>query len=105
MSQPKVLGGVDLSAATAADVFSSSANGDTFAVIICNRNTSTATIKLGLSTTSATFANATYLEYNTKVAAESSIHITGLCIENTYYLVAESDLSSVNVVAVGWEKA
>lgn len=102
MSAPKLLGGVSLSAATAANVFDAVTAAKTFNVRFVNRNTSTATVKLGLSTTSATFANASYLEYNQEVPANGTLELTGIAC-NTEYLVAESDIASVTCVAYGIE--
>ena len=104
MATPKNLGGVDLSAATAANVFTGSTNGNSFSVTLVNRGAVNATVKLGFSTTTATFEAANYIEFETVVPAKGVLERTGLIIEdNTFFFVAESDVTSVNVTAYGME--
>ena len=47
--------GVDLSATTAANVGQAGSNGGTYTVVFTNRGTSSANVRLGLGTGSATF--------------------------------------------------
>lgn len=103
MAAPKVLGRVDLSAATAANVFASPLNGASFSVSVTNRGTTAAKIKLCLSQTTATIENAGLLEYEFSLSASDTLERTGLCIESGYFLVAESDAANISVVAYGWE--
>lgn len=105
MSSPKKLGSVDLAAATAVDIFQGSAAGGTFTVRICNRSTTVAaTVKLCLSTVTATIQNANLLEPNTVIPPQGTLESTGLVWENTAdFIVVESDVINVNAIAYGWE--
>ena len=105
MSAPKKLGSVDLSAATAADIFQGSANGGTFTVRMCNRSTTvTATVKLSLSTVTNTIENVNLLEAATILPPGGVLESTGLIWENASdFIVAESDVANVNAIAYGWE--
>ena len=105
MSAPKKLGSVDLSAATAVDIFQGSAAGGTFTVRICNRSTTvTATVKLSLSTVTATIQDANLLEAITEIPPGGVLENTGLIWENASdFIVVESDVANVNAIAYGWE--
>lgn len=101
---PKLLGSAAASATTATDIISPSSplhDGYTFAVTICNRNTSQATVRLGISATSATFENANYILYDYVVPAKGTLQVTGLAMEGTKYLIYYSDIASTNCLAYG----
>ena len=102
MASPRNLGGVDLSAATAANVFTAPATGASFSVTMVNRGAVAATVRLGFSSTSATFEAANYIEYDVVIPANGVLERTGLVIENdTTFFVAQSDVVSVNATAYG----
>lgn len=104
MAAPKNFGGVSLSASTPANVFQGPSAGASFSVTVVNRNAGTATVRLGFSETSATLDNGNLIEYDVTIPPNGVLERTGLVIEdNTYYFVAESDVTSVNVTAYGWE--
>lgn len=102
MATPKT-GGVDLSAATAANVLTAGTNGGTFNCRICNRGTGTATVRLGKSDTTATLENATLLVYDIEIAAKGFHDETGIVLEGGDFLVAYSDVTDVNAFAFGWD--
>lgn len=104
MASPKNLGGVDLSAATAANVFTGSTNGNSFSVTVVNRGTVDAKVRLGFSGTTATFENANFIEFDVTIPAKGVLERTGLIIESSsFFFVAQSDVTSVNVTAYGLE--
>jgi hypothetical protein len=99
---PKTLGGVDLAATTAANVFQGSASGNKFSITAVNRNATVIKLRLGFSSTTATFENAKYIEYDVSIPAYGVLERTDLIIEDeTYYFVAYSDTANVNVTAYG----
>ena len=99
---PANLGGIDLSATTAANVFQGSSTGNKFNVTAVNRNATAIKLRLGFSTTTATFEAANYIEYDVTIPAYGVIERTDLYIEDdSYFLVAESDTANVNVTAYG----
>lgn len=96
--------GVDLSAATATNVVQAGANGGTYSVLFCNRSsTVTAKVRLGISVTTG-FETARYLWYDETVLPHDSIEWSGIPMKATEYIIAESDVTSVNVVAMGFDK-
>ena len=100
---PTVLGRASPNAATATDIISPGSperTGCTFAVHIVNQNTSTATVKLGISSVSATFQASGYLLYNYEIPAGEYLQVTGLALD-TEYLVYQSDIASTSCMAMG----
>lgn len=97
------IGGVDLSAATAANVLQAGTSGGTYSCRIFNRGTVDATVRLGKSDTSATFSNATLLVYDIVIPAKGWHDESGIVLDASDYLVAESDVTSVNAFAFGWD--
>ena len=100
---PKVLGRIAASATTATDVFgpgSPERTGATFCVHILNRNANAASVRLGLSSTSATFEATGYLLYNSSIPSGGWIQVTGLACDNDY-LVYYSDVADTTCIAMG----
>jgi len=100
---PENLGGVDLSAATAANAFAASGANYKISVNVVNRNATAIDFKMGISDTSATFENANYLEYNLSIPAYGVLERTNLGLQDSKYLVAESDTANVTVTIHGTE--
>ena len=96
--------GVNLSAASAADVGQAGANGGTYTVQICNRTASTVEVQLGVSATSATFENERKILQAETIAANGSLtYAPVVCLANEY-IVAESDTTDVNAVMMGHDE-
>lgn len=93
--------GVNLSAATAANVGQAGSSGGTFSVTICNRGTSSVTVRLGLGTSSATFQDARYLLYDETLAGKSSMTLAPVVAEANDYIIAYSSAASVNAIMMG----
>lgn len=98
------IGGVDLSAATAANVLTAGSSGGTYNCRIFNRGTVNATVRLGKSNSSATLENATLLVYDIVIVAKGWHDETGIVMDNGDFLVAESDVTNVNAFGYGWDK-
>ena len=96
--------GVDLSATTAANVGQAGSSGGTFSVTICNRGTSSVTIRLGLGTGSATFQDARYLLYDETLAGKSSMTLAPVVAEANDYIIAYSSAASVNAIMMGHDE-
>ena len=105
------LGVADLAATTDTTVYTCPT--DTFSVVsisVCNRGATTATIRIALSS-SATPADADYLEYDTDLLAKGVIERTGIVMDNNQqaggvggkYLIVRSSLTSVSAVVMGIE--
>jgi len=71
-------------------------------VTICNRNATSVTVRLAL-TSSATVTDNSYLEYGTTIPANSVLERTGLVLSAGQLLVVYSSSSSVDAVAYGIE--
>ena len=71
-------------------------------VTICNRNATSVTVRLAL-TSSATDTDNSYLEYGTTIPANSVLERTGLVLSAGQLLVVYSSSSSVDAVAYGIE--
>ena len=93
--------GVNLSATTAANVGQAGSSGGTFSVTICNRGTSSVTVRLGLGTSSATFQDARYLLYDETLAGKSSMTLAPVVAEANDYIIAYSSAASVNAIMMG----
>jgi hypothetical protein len=99
------LGTADISATTNTTLYTCPA--DTFAVAtvsICNRGTTSATIRLALSA-SATPSAAEYLEYDTELVAKGVLERTGIVLDAGKNLVVYSNSASVTAIAMGIETA
>ena len=96
--------GVDLSAATAANVGQAGSSGGTFSVTITNRSTSGVTVRLGLGTSSATFQDARYVLYDEPLAAKSSLTFAPIVAEANDYIIAYSSAASVNALMMGHDE-
>ena len=96
--------GVDLSATTAANVGQAGSSGGTFSVTICNRGTSSVTVRLGLGTGSATFQDARYLLYDETLAGKSSMTLAPVVAEANDYIIAYSSAASVNAIMMGHDE-
>lgn len=71
-------------------------------VSVCNRSSSTVTIRLAVSTTGAPNA-ADYLEFGTQILANGVLERSGIVLQTGYRLVAYSSAVDVNVVVFGIE--
>lgn len=99
------LGASDLSATTNTTVYTVPA--DTlaaFCVNICNRNTSSITVRLALAA-SGTPSAGEYLEYDTVIMGNGVLERTGLVLDAGKLVVAYSSTANVSVVVVGIEEA
>lgn len=103
---PKIFGQITLVAATSADVFESPSTGAAFSVKIVNdSSTTTAKVKLSLSSVTATQdATGRLLPDDHEIAPKGFVTLTGLTIESGKFLVVESDISTdVNAIAYGMQ--
>jgi hypothetical protein len=99
-----VLGRSDLSAATNTSVYTvPSAKLAVVNVSICNRGSSTASVRLAVST-SGTPGAGDYIEYDQPVISAGVLERTGLVLAAGTVLVAYSSGASVSVVAYGFEE-
>ncbi|WP_136420285.1 hypothetical protein [Herbaspirillum sp. ST 5-3] len=97
------LGASDLSATTNTSVYTVPASKvATVSVSICNRNATSVTVRLAVST-SGTPNDADYLEYDTTIDANSVLERTGIVMDETKVLVAYASGTGVSVVAYGFE--
>lgn len=104
MASPKVFGRVNLAAATAVDVFTSPTGGASFTLRIVNANAATATIQASISGTTATIeSEGNIIAPTQKLAPGGFIELTGLAIESGFFVVVESDVTTVSAMAYGWE--
>jgi hypothetical protein len=71
-------------------------------VTICNRNPTSVTVRLAL-TSSATITDNSYIEYGVTIPANSVLERTGLVLTAGQLLVVYASSSSVNAVAYGIE--
>lgn len=88
-----------LAAATPVNVVTGGSLGSSCSVNVCNHGTVEATIKICLSSVSATIQNAGLIE-SYKLPPGEAIERTGIIVESGYYVVVESDVT--NVAAQGW---
>ena len=98
-----ILGTADLSATSNTSVYTVPAT--TFSVVtvsICNRSSSTVTVRLAASTSTSP-ANAEYLEYNTQVLANGVLERSGIVLDTGKRIVAYSSAADVSVVVYGIE--
>ncbi len=99
-----LLGAVDLTATTNTTVYTVPASKTAaFSVNICNRNSSTITIRLALAAT-GTPGVTEWLEYDTPISGNCVLERTGLMLNTGKLLVAYSSLANVTVIAYGVEQ-
>ena len=100
MSQPKVLGAVDLSAATPTNVFAALTDGAMFNLRLTNRGSVDATVEVSITSVSATITLSGIVTYGQVIPANGTFEITGLAVL-TEYCVVQSDVANVNAIAYG----
>lgn len=106
MAQPRVLGRVDLSAATPVNIFASPTAGASFTVRIVNDNAVEVFLKLCLSDTTGTIQTKGQLIPDSfALDANTALVVSGLTIESGFFCVVESSSASVNANAYAWEAA
>lgn len=102
----KRLGAVDCNGTvgTAETIYDCPTSAVVSTVVICNRGSSAATYRVGVSTTSS-YADAGYLVYGATVAANDSVFLTlGITLDSTNsYLLASASTTDVSVSAFGDE--
>ena len=97
------LGIADLSATTNTTIYTCPSSTFTVAsVSICNRNSSTVTVRLALAATGTPSAGE-WLEYDVQLLANGVIERTGIVMDAGKVLVAYSNSANVSVVAMGIE--
>jgi hypothetical protein len=99
------LNGVDLTTTAATSVYTCPVT--TFGVVsvsICNRSATAVTIRLALTTSSATPANSDYLESDASISANGVLERTGIVMTAGNQLVVTAGTGNVvSVVVVGIE--
>jgi hypothetical protein len=69
-------------------------------IVVCNRNTSSATYRIGTDTTAGTPANEEFIVYDAVIAANDSVCLTlGVCLDPQKYLRVSSSASTVGFSA------
>ena len=100
-----ILGSSDLSANTNTTAYTVPA--DTYSVVtvsFCNRSSSTAQVRLSVSTNATPGANE-YLEYDTSVGPNGVLERTGIVADASKQIVVRSSIASVSAVVMGIETA
>lgn len=98
------LGAVDLAATTNTTVYTVPASKTAaFTVNVCNRNTSSVTVRLALAAT-GTPGVTEWIEYDTPLGGNGVLERTGLMLDSGKLLVAYSSTANVSVVAYGVEE-
>ena len=97
-------GRVNLTAATAANVVQAGASGGTYNVEILNASGSAAVVKLGISSSDATFEPAGMLINDLSLADDGQATFKQIVLEANEYIVGESDTTNVNMVAMGFDE-
>lgn len=100
-----LLAKANITQSTIVDVYTVPAStATTFNVSVCNRNGSTANVRLALSDSSGTQNDDEYIEYNTPISSYSVLERTGLVLQAGKILTVYSDTDNVSVVVFGIEK-
>lgn len=97
------LGASDVGATTNTTVYTCPAN--TYAVVslnICNRGSTSAAIRIALST-SGTPTAAEYIEYDVDIFASNVLERTGIVLSAGQNIVVYSSAANISAVAVGIE--
>lgn len=98
-----LLGQAALAAATNTTVYTVPVGNFTvFSVSICNRGTTTATIRMAIAA-AATPTTAEYIEYDTQISANGVLERTGLMANAGKLLVVYANTANVSVSAFGIE--
>jgi hypothetical protein len=72
-------------------------------IVICNQNSSSATYRIGYSTTTS-FAAASYIAFGTTIAANDTHYLTfGPTLPAAGYLLFSASATTVNAIAFGCE--
>lgn len=98
-----ILGQASLTAGTNSTIYTVPAT--TFSIVsvhICNRGTTTATVRLALAS-SATPTNGEYIEFDAQLDTYGTLERTGIVMNAGKLLVAYSNSSNVSVTAFGIE--
>ena len=99
------IGGVSLSAATSANVVTAGAGGGTYNVNMYNGAATAAVLRLGVSSTSATFEAALELFDNLTIQPNETRSFSGIVCDGTdKYIVGESDTAGVVMVGMGYDE-
>lgn len=98
-----ILGTSNLSAITNTTVYTVPASTFTVATVsICNRSSSTVSVRLAVSTTDSP-AVADYIEYGTQILANGVLERSGIVLQTGYQIVVYSSSVDVSVVVFGIE--
>lgn len=99
------LGAANLSATTNTTVYTvPSSTVGSFSVNLCNRNSSSVTVRLALAA-SDTPATTEWLEYDVPIPAQGVLERTGLVLDASKRVVAYASAANVSVVVWGYEEA
>jgi len=97
------LGAQDLAATTNTTLYqNTSGTYATVTINLCNRNATSVTVRIALST-SATPNAADWLEYDTAISGNGVAQLTGVVVGNTQYVIVYSSSTLVSAVAFGFE--
>jgi hypothetical protein len=98
------LGAADLAATTPTNLYQCPVSlVTTLTLSLCNRNSSSVTVRVSISSVSATMGNSEYIEYNTLIPANGVLERTGLVLDANKYLICYASTTGVSAVAWGFE--